>query len=173
MNTKRRQISMTQNNKTKRHNKITGDFGENILEYFLSKNLFETAIIDYVGIDILAVHRKSKKRMGISVKSRSRTIERPKDGVLVPGSSYQKIIEASSIFSCKPWICFIVDKPKNIEEGEIFIFLISLNDLLDYYPQYKIGKDFTFSVGKKNIEKYNQKNSIKKLHFNYTQMDWK
>ncbi len=51
-----------------RHSKITGDFGEAIILYELSKKGFECANIDHTGIDILA--NKGKNRIGISVKTR-------------------------------------------------------------------------------------------------------
>ena len=41
-------------NKSSRHTKITGDFGETLVLYWLSKYGFECAPVDHTGIDIIA-----------------------------------------------------------------------------------------------------------------------
>lgn len=58
--------------KSSRHSKITGDFAENIVLYWLSKYGYECARIDHVGVDLIARRPSGKLTMGISVKSRSR-----------------------------------------------------------------------------------------------------
>ena len=57
--------------KSSRHQKITGDFGESLVLYWLSKHGYECALIDHTGIDILA--SKNREVIGISVKTRSRS----------------------------------------------------------------------------------------------------
>jgi hypothetical protein len=42
-------------NKSSGHAKITGDFGESLILYWLSKYGFECALVDHTGIDIIAV----------------------------------------------------------------------------------------------------------------------
>jgi hypothetical protein len=59
--------------KSPRHSKIAGNFGENIVLYWLSKYGFECALVDHTGIDIIARNPHTKKMMGISVKSRTRS----------------------------------------------------------------------------------------------------
>jgi Holliday junction resolvase-like predicted endonuclease len=58
--------------KSSRHSKITGDFGEAIVLYLLSRHGFECARVDHTGIDLIARRPNSKEVLGISVKSRSR-----------------------------------------------------------------------------------------------------
>lgn len=84
--------------KSERHSKITGDFGESLILYFLSKSHFEPAFVDHTGIDIIAYQKTNKKRIGVSVKSRSRTLQRPTDGLLVEGHNYPKIINSCEFF---------------------------------------------------------------------------
>ncbi len=40
--------------RSERHNKISGDFGEHFICYWLSKRNFQPVIINYTGIDIVA-----------------------------------------------------------------------------------------------------------------------
>jgi hypothetical protein len=40
--------------KSSRHSKITGDFGESIVLYLLSRHGFECARVDHTGIDLIA-----------------------------------------------------------------------------------------------------------------------
>jgi Holliday junction resolvase-like predicted endonuclease len=58
--------------KSSRHSKITGDFAEAPVLYWLSKYGFECAKVDHTGIDLIARNPNSNELMGISVKSRSR-----------------------------------------------------------------------------------------------------
>ena len=57
--------------KSSRHQKITGDFAEMLVLYWLSKSGYECARIDHTGIDIIAAAQDGT-RMGISVQCRSR-----------------------------------------------------------------------------------------------------
>jgi hypothetical protein len=57
--------------KSSRHSKITGDFGEVLVLYWLSKNGYECAWVDHIGIDVIAIKKDGSERMGISVQCRS------------------------------------------------------------------------------------------------------
>jgi hypothetical protein len=59
--------------KSSRHSKITGNFAEHFVLYWLSKYGFECAYVDHVGIDLIANNPHTSERMGISVKARSRS----------------------------------------------------------------------------------------------------
>ncbi|MDQ0885931.1 Holliday junction resolvase-like predicted endonuclease [Paenibacillus sp. V4I9] len=56
--------------KSSRHS--NGNFAENLILYWLSKHGFESALVDHVGIDIIARNPNNDEVMGISVKMRSR-----------------------------------------------------------------------------------------------------
>ena len=53
-------------NKSTRHAKITGDFGEAVVLYWLSKYGFECAPVDHTGIDIIARNLHTNEVMGIA-----------------------------------------------------------------------------------------------------------
>ena len=69
--------------KSSRHSKLTGDFSEHLVLYWLSKYGFECARVDHTGIDLIACNPKTKERMGISVKSRCRYEGKEGQGVRV------------------------------------------------------------------------------------------
>lgn len=50
-------------NKSTRHTKITGDFGETVVLCWLSKYGFECAPVDHTGIDIIANNPHTKEVM--------------------------------------------------------------------------------------------------------------
>jgi hypothetical protein len=57
--------------KSTRHSKITGDFAEALVLYWLSKIGYECACVDHTGIDLIAWTKDGSQRMGISVQCRS------------------------------------------------------------------------------------------------------
>jgi hypothetical protein len=59
--------------KSSRHQKIIGNFGESLICNWLSRSGFEVAIVDHTGIDIVAYDPATRQRLGITVKSRTRT----------------------------------------------------------------------------------------------------
>jgi Holliday junction resolvase-like predicted endonuclease len=59
--------------KSSRHSKITGNFGEALTLYWLSKRGFECADVDHTGIDLIARRPLSEEVLGISVNCRSRS----------------------------------------------------------------------------------------------------
>lgn len=158
--------------KSSRHSKICGDFGENIVLYYLSKHNFEVSLVDHTGIDIVGFNKDTTNRIGISVKSRTRTLERPNDGLLIDGKNYGKIINSCEFFGCIPWIAFVIDKLHSEINGELYIYLMSVETLLDYYPQFKNENDFTFSMSDDRINKYNNDDKINKIKFEYKMDRW-
>ena len=76
--------------KNSRHSKITGDFAEGLVLYWLSKYGFECAKIDHTGIDLIARNPHTNELMGISVKSRSRNIGKEANSVTIPNDNFEK-----------------------------------------------------------------------------------
>lgn len=56
--------------KSTRHSRITGDFAESLILYWLSKYGFECARVDHTGMDLIARNPSNNELMGISVKSK-------------------------------------------------------------------------------------------------------
>jgi Holliday junction resolvase-like predicted endonuclease len=96
--------------KSSRHSKITGDFGETLMSYWLSKHGFECAIVDHVGIDIIARRPDSTEVLGISVKCRSRSEERKSAFVRFDREDDPKILEACKAFGCTPYVGIVADQ---------------------------------------------------------------
>lgn len=67
--------------KSSRHQKIIGNFGENLICNWLSWSGFEMVLVDHTGIDIIAYNPKTDQRLGISVKSRTRGTGKEEDPV--------------------------------------------------------------------------------------------
>jgi Holliday junction resolvase-like predicted endonuclease len=101
--------------KSTRHSKITGDFSESLVLYWLSKHGFECARVDHTGIDLIAKHPQRSERMGISVKSRSRTPGLEKSSVRIDKDHVTKCEEACANFGCIPYFAVVVDGDKKIE----------------------------------------------------------
>ena len=90
-------------NKSTRHAKITGDFGEAFVLYWLSKYGFECALVDHTGIDIIARNPHTQEVMGISVKSRSRNEGTENDSISIPNDNFAKAEAACAAFGCVPY----------------------------------------------------------------------
>jgi Holliday junction resolvase-like predicted endonuclease len=119
-------------NKSTRHAKITGDFGEAVILYWLSKYGFECAPVDYTGIDIIARNPHTREVMGVSVKSRSRAEGSEGEYVSIPNDNFDKIDAACNAFGCKPYFAIVVDCGDMIRA-----FILSVGHLLRLFPKGK------------------------------------
>jgi Holliday junction resolvase-like predicted endonuclease len=95
--------------KSTRHSKITGDFGEALVLYWLSKHGFECARIDHTGIDLIARNPHTNEVMGISVKSRSRSPGTEKSSIRIKPDSFEKAQQACTAFGCVPYFAIVID----------------------------------------------------------------
>jgi very-short-patch-repair endonuclease/Holliday junction resolvase len=108
--------------KSTRHNKIVGDFGEHLLCNWLSRTGFEVTRVDHTGIDVLA--SRDGKRIGISVKSRTRDEGKETDSVTVfetKRAGREKLVAACESFGCEPWIAVYVERSTSAD-----VYLTSL-----------------------------------------------
>lgn len=115
--------------KSSRHSKITGDFGEAIVLYLLSRHGFECARVDHTGIDLIARRPNSKEVLGISVKSRSRQTGTENSHLALPHEGFVKAKAACDAFGCTPHFALVVDAGDRIR-----IFLLSLRHLQKLFP---------------------------------------
>ena len=115
--------------KSSRHSKITGDFGEAIVLYLLSRHGFECARVDHTGIDLIARRPNSKEVLGISVKSRSRQTGTENSHLALPHEGFVKAKAACDAFGCTPYLALVIDAGDRIR-----IFLLSLNHLQKLFP---------------------------------------
>src|SRR5262249_21485925 len=92
--------------KSSNHKKITGDFAEALILYWLSRSCYECARVNHTGIDIIASY-KPGKLIGISVQSRSRYSGTEKESVNL--HEFEKARVACRTFKCTPYSAIVVD----------------------------------------------------------------
>ncbi len=151
--------------KSSRHSKITGDFAETLILYWLSKHGFECALLDHVGIDILARHPKTNELMGISVKGRSRDQEKEKDYIHIPNSHFSKVESACKAFGCNPYFAFVVDRG-----DDILCFITTMEHLLELFPKSKTCSGW--KMNKKWLEKYRNDKKVIFFALAYREHNW-
>jgi Holliday junction resolvase-like predicted endonuclease len=115
--------------KSSRHSKVTGDFGEALVLYWLSKHGFACARVDHTGIDLIARNPHTDELMGISVKSRSRNPGKEKTYLRIPLDNLTKVREACEAFGCVPYFAIVVDAADLIRA-----FILSMEHLLRLFP---------------------------------------
>jgi len=157
-------------NKSSRHSKIVGDLGEQLVCNWLSRSGWEAILVDHTGIDIIAYHRKSGKRIGITVKSRTRTAGTEKDTVNIfraKKDDRRKVLQACEYFACEPWIAIYVETSDSAD-----LFLTSLKNY-DASYQLNVGKAIEdWKMGKKYLHKYEQDSSIHHLRLKIESHNW-
>ena len=141
-----------------RHTKIAGDYFEHFVLYWLSKYGFECARVDHTGIDLIANNPKTKEKMGISVKGRTRTEGTEKGYVKIPLINIEKTKNACKAFGCKPYFAIVVDA-RPISR----CFILSLPHLLKVSPPSQIAVNWSMSP--KNVDKYYNDRKIIVIEF--------
>ncbi|MHB9139544.1 MAG: hypothetical protein ACYC4Q_09090 [Victivallaceae bacterium] len=143
--------------KSSRHSKITGDFAERLVLYWLSKYGFECAFVDHVGLDIIARNPHTEEVMGISVKSRSRATGTEGTCLSFQKDNLTKLEKACHDFNCTPYFALVVDEADSING-----FILSKKHLLNIYPP---GKTIAWKMTPETISKYAADPEIKKFKF--------
>jgi len=159
-------------NKSTRHQKIIGDYGEALVCNWFSRSGFEVTIVDHTGIDIVAYNPETKKRLGVTVKSRTR--DNGKEGSSVNILSYQKdqsdkqkLLDACEAFACDPWIAIYVESTRSAD-----LYLLSLDHYDSHYKGTKkraIDDWKMTDVCKRN---YASDPEIKHIHMDYNDSNW-
>ena len=140
--------------KSSRHSKIAGDFGETLFLYWLSKIGYEIALVDHTGIDLIAFEKNTKRRIGISVKTRTRISGTENEGLYVKNTDIDKIKNACIYFACQPYFGIVLDRVNTIDA-----ILVSMDDIIKING---VGKTYlNIKVTEKYMAKY------KKTHFDF------
>ena len=147
--------------KSSRHSKITGNFGEALILYWLSKRGFECAQVDHTGIDLIARRPSSDEVLGISVKCRSRTESREETGVNLLHTNDEKIESACQAFHCVPYVAVVVDQG-SIVRG----YLTRLRYAREHYP----GQSWLMS--RPMIQRYKNDPNIESFELASQAGDW-
>jgi Holliday junction resolvase-like predicted endonuclease len=157
-----------------RFSKIIGEFGEAFVCNWLSRSGFEVAIVDHTGLDIVAYHPPTKRRIGITVKSRTRDVKMEAESVNI--FSYQKdptdrtkLLKACAAFACEPWLAVYVETSRSAD-----LYLTSLNHYdQTYRPNHSRAID-TWKMGTTDKQAYDADPNVQHIHvvFNETNWDW-
>ena len=152
-------------NKSTRHAKITGDFGETLVLYWLSKYGFECAPVDHTGIDIIARNPHTQEVMGISVKSRTRTEEAEESYVSIPNDNIDKAEAACRAFGCVPYFAIVVDAGDTIRG-----FILPMTRLLTLFPKGRTGTGWKMSD--RYLRQYEADPEIRAFEFKTKTTKW-
>ena len=151
--------------KSSRHSKITGDFGESIVLYLLSRHGFECASVDHTGIDLIARRPNSTEVLGIWVKSRSRQVGTENSHLALYHDGFVKAKSACDAFGCVPYIALVIDGGEKIR-----VFLISLCHLQKLFPGgLKVS---AWQMSEQFLKKYYADPEIKIFEFSAHAQKW-
>ena len=160
--------------KSSRHQKIIGNFGENLISNWLSRSGFEVTIVDHTGMDIITYNPATKRRLGITVKSRTRNVGKEETTVNIFSrrkgkNDRQKLIAACEAFSCEPWIGVYVET-----SGAADVYLTSLNNYDEKYLGRAEKAVDVWKMGSKDRERYEMDSHVKhiRIEFHDTNWDW-
>ncbi len=116
--------------------KILGNFGEYLVCHWLSRSGFEVCRVDHTGMDVFAYHPKTKQRLGITVKSRTRISGTESTSVYIfrrktgnKTDDRTKLGNACKTFQSEPWIAVYVECD---EDADLF-----LTSLANYDKKYR------------------------------------
>jgi hypothetical protein len=151
--------------KSTRHAKITGDFGEMAILYWLSKYGFECAQVDHTGIDIIARNPHTNEIMGISVKSRSRTEGAEDEYLSIRNDNFDKAEKACAAFGCVPYFAIVVDAGETIRG-----FILPMTKLLTLFPKGKTASGWKMT--EQYLVRYAADLEIQTFAFQTKTMKW-
>jgi len=164
---------MMQIEKSSRHQHIIGKFGEYMLCNWLSRSGFEVAIVDHTGLDLVAFHPKTDQRIGITVKSRTRSVG--KEATHVNIFSYRegkddrkKLINACAAFGCEPWIAVYVE---TLQSADLYF------TSLEHYDKEYRGREGrawdTWRMTSKYRSLYDRDVEVKHIRAEFSQDGWR
>jgi hypothetical protein len=159
-------------NKSTRHQKIIGDFGEALLCNWLSRSGFEVTIIDHTGIDVVAYNPQTGKRLGISVKSRTRGRGAETSSVNIFSyqkgkNDRQKALDACEAFAAEPWIAIYVESSESAD-----LYLLSIKHYDQKYRGEKKRAIDTWKMGRKYRERYQADPNIRHIRMGFSGSSW-
>ncbi len=151
--------------KSSRHSKITGDFAEALVLYWLSKYGFECARVDHTGIDLIAKNPKTGELVGVSVKSRSRVEGQAKESLYVPTTEFRKVEDACNAFGCLPYFAMVIDA-----DNMIRAYILPMSALRDLCPPTEANS--YWKMGEKDQAKYLSDERVKTFVLSSNTIRW-
>lgn len=158
--------------KSTRHQKIIGDFGEGVLLNWLSRSGFEVCHVDHTGLDIIAYHPATKNRLGITVKSRTRNVGTENSNVNLLSyqkgkNDRQKLLAACKSFACEPYLAVYIETTDSAD-----IYLISLAHYDEKYRSREGRALDDWKMGKKYTEAYNKDPEVRHIRMSFRTTNW-
>jgi len=153
--------------KSKRHSKYIGQFGEAIVCNMLSRSGFEVMLVDHVGIDVVA-YRSDVGRIGISVKSRTRSVKKSEQTSINLFRSDDDGLETMcKFFDLEPWIAVYVE----IESGAD-LYLTSLENFRERYAGREGLTILAWKMKAKHRQEYSLDPNVMHLSIQFSQNNW-
>jgi hypothetical protein len=153
--------------KSTRHSKITGDFAEGLVLYWLSKYGYECARVDHTGIDLIARNPSGPEVMDISVKSRSRYEGTEKISVNLPEDGFSKAEAACKALGCVPYYAIVVDGG-----GAIRCFVLTLDHLKEIAAGSSGGMRY-WAMSDLDLAKYRDDPLVRRFELRLTACSWR
>lgn len=151
--------------KSSRHSKLTGDFAESLVLYWLSKYGFECARLDHTGIDLIANNPHTREVMGISVKGRCRNEGRDGGFVRIKKDEFKKVESACKAFGCVPYFAIVFDARDTIR-----VLLMSMRHIKRLSSSARTGS--LWRMSKKAIASYSCDPEIMTVEFKSKTLSW-
>lgn len=155
--------------KSTRHAKLIGDCGEAVICNWLSRSGFEVVLVDHTGIDIVAYHVASGRRLGLTVKSRTRTAGTESGAVYVfreAKKDRKKVLDACQAFGCEPWLAVYVETG---EGADVYLTSLRHYDAIYRRPGTKIDR---WGMGQRNRETYARDRAVRHLSVSFAGENW-
>ena len=150
--------------KSTRHSKITGDFAEALVLYWLSKYGCECARVDHTGLDLIARNPITDELMGISVKARSRNTGTEETQIKIERSNIDKLNVACKAFGCNPHFAIVIDAGESI-----VCFITTSQRLIDLSGT---RKHLGLSLRRKDLDQYRNDPEIISFQFQSETVRW-
>jgi hypothetical protein len=159
--------------RSSRHSKIIGNFGESLLCNWLSRSGFEVVIVDHTGMDVIAYHTKTRRRLGITVKSRTRAKGRERSSVNIFSNwesdrDRQKLRRACCAFDCEPWIAVYVETTSYAD-----LYLVSLKQYDRKYRGSRNRALDTWKMGPGYKLKYERDREVRHIRIDFSNISWR
>ena len=155
--------------RSSRHANIVGRFGEYLVCNWLSRSGFEVTIVDHTGMDVIAYDPRTNRRLGITVKSRTRLPETERGSIYVfreKRKDRQKLLDACKAFNCDPWIAVYAECDTHAD-----LFLTSVTN---YDKNYRLPKKMVDGWGmtEKWRNRYAADSEVKHINIEFKAVNW-
>jgi hypothetical protein len=150
------------------YKKIVGNFGEYLVCQKLSRSGFDVCIVDHTGIDVIAYHSKTKQRLGITIKSRTRIFGKEGESVYIFRKNDRvKLKRACKAFGCEAWVAVYSECDENAD-----LFLTSL---VNYDKKYRLKRRAVdaWKMTEKHKHEYCIDREVRHIRIEFKVTNWK